>query len=105
MIRWSLASSIRRVGDKGSVSRQELACRTRVPDLGDRFVKAIVNRIEALRDNSGKGRIVAEFDRPFVRELIHPPFRIAYRIEPKRVRIVRVRRGERLLSESGDEDE
>ena len=46
-----------------------------------------------------------EFDRTFVRELIHPPFRIVYRLEPKRVRIVRVWRSERLLSRLGDEDE
>ena len=51
------------------------------------------------------GRIVPEFDRTFVRELIHPPFRIVYRLEPKRVRIVRVWRSERLLSRLGDEDE
>ena len=75
-----------------------------VPDVGDRFVKAIVTRIEALRDHPGMGRIVPEFDRPFVRELIHPPFRIVYRLEPKRVRIVRVWRSERLLSRLGDED-
>ena len=47
-----------------------------VPDVGDRFVEAIITRIEALRDHSEMGRIVPEFDRPFVRELIHPPFRI-----------------------------
>lgn len=76
-----------------------------VPDVGDRFVKAIVARIEALRDHPEMGRIVPEFDRPFVRELIHPPFRIVYRLEPKRVRIVRVWRSEQLLSRLGDKDE
>lgn len=76
-----------------------------VPDVGDRFVKAIVTRIEALRDHPEMGRIVPEFDRTFVRELIHPPFRIVYRLEPKLVRIVRVWRSERLLSRLGDEDE
>ena len=50
------------------------------------------------------GRIVPEFDRPFVRELIHLPFRIVYRLESKRVRIVRVWRSERLLSGLGEED-
>ena len=72
-----------------------------VPDVGDRFVKDIITRIEALQNHPEMGRIVPEFDRPFVRELIHPPFRIVYRLEPKRVRIVRVWRSERLLSGLG----
>ncbi|MDE0629046.1 MAG: type II toxin-antitoxin system RelE/ParE family toxin [Bryobacterales bacterium] len=76
-----------------------------VPNVGDRFVKAIITHIEALQDHPEMGRIVPEFDRPFVRELIHPPFRIVYRLEPKRVRIVRIWRSERLLSRLGDEDE
>ena len=75
-----------------------------VPDVGDRFVKEIIDRIEALQDHPEMGRIVPEFDRQFVRELIHPPFRIVYRLEPKRVRIVRVWRSERLLLDLGDED-
>lgn len=36
------------------------------------------------------GRVVAELDQPFLRELIHPPFRIVYRRDPKRVRVVHV---------------
>jgi plasmid stabilization system protein ParE len=68
-----------------------------VPDVGDRFVEEIVARIEALRDHPEMGRIVAEFDQPFLRELIHPPFRIVYRRDQKQVRIVRIWRSERLL--------
>ena len=68
-----------------------------VPDVGDRLVREIVTRIEALRDQPEMGRIVPEFDQPFLRELIHPPFRIVYRRDPKYVRIVRVWRSERLL--------
>ena len=75
-----------------------------VSDVGDRIVEAIITRIEALRDHPEMGRIVPEFDRPFVRELIHPPFRIVDRLESKRVRIVRVWRSERLLSGLGPED-
>ena len=43
------------------------------------------------------GRIVPEFGQTFLRELIRPPFRIVYRLDPERVRIVRVWRGERLF--------
>lgn len=63
------------------------------PDVGERFVEEIVARIEALREHPEMGRIVPEFDQPFLRELIHPPFRIVYRRDPKQVRIVRVWRG------------
>lgn len=70
--------------------------------MGDRIVEAIIARIEALPVHPEMGRIVPEFDRPLLRELIHPPFRIVYRHEPEHVRIVRVWRGERLLSHLGD---
>jgi plasmid stabilization system protein ParE len=68
-----------------------------VPEIGEWFVSEIVDRIEALRDHPEMGRIVPEFDQPFLRELIHPPFRIVYRRDAKQVRIVRVWRSERLL--------
>jgi len=69
-----------------------------VPEVGERFVEEIVTRIEALRDHPEMGRIVPEFDQPYLRELIHPPFRIVYRRDPRQVRIVRVWRSERLLA-------
>jgi plasmid stabilization system protein ParE len=68
-----------------------------VPGVGDRFISEIFQRIEVLSDNPDIGRVVPEFDQPFLRELIHPPFRIVYKREPKRVRIVRIWRSERLL--------
>ncbi len=68
-----------------------------VPDVGDRLIAEIFERIEALREHPDIGRVVPEFDQPFLRELIHPPFRIVYRRESKQVRIVRVWRSERLL--------
>jgi plasmid stabilization system protein ParE len=68
-----------------------------VPDVGDRFVTEIFERIEALHDPPDMGRVVPEFDQPFLREIIHPPFRVVYRREPKKVRIVRIWRSERIL--------
>ena len=73
-----------------------------VPDVGDRFLAEIFERIEALREHPEIGRVVPEFDQPFLRELIHPPFRIVYRRDTKHVRIVRVWRSERLLALPGD---
>jgi plasmid stabilization system protein ParE len=74
-----------------------------VPEVGERLLGEIVARIEALADHPDLGRVVPEFDQPFLRELIRPPFRIVYRRDPKQVRVVRVWRSERLL-DVPDED-
>lgn len=68
-----------------------------VPDVGDRLIEEIFERLGAPRTHPDMGRIVPEFGQRFLRELIHPPFRIVYRREPKYVRIVRIWRSERLL--------
>ena len=68
-----------------------------VPEVGDRFVSEIFHRLDALLTHPDIGRMVPEFGQPFLRELIHPPFRIVYRREPQCVRVVRVWRSERLL--------
>ena len=57
----------------------------------------IVTRIKAPRNHPEIGRSVSEFEQPFLRELIHPPFRIVYRRDPKHVHIVYVWSSERLL--------
>ncbi len=75
-----------------------------VPEVGDRFLAEIFERIEGLREHPEIGRVVPEFGQPFLRELIHPPFRIVYRRDPNHVRIVRVWRSERLLLLPNDED-
>lgn len=68
-----------------------------VPDVGVRLVAEVFQRVQTLADHPDLGRVVPEFDQPFLRELIQPPFRIVYRRDPQRVRIVRVWRSERLL--------
>lgn len=74
-----------------------------VPEVGERLIGEIVASIEALADHPDMGRIVPEFDQPFLRELIRPPFRVVYRRDPKHVRVVRVWRSERLLDVSGED--
>ncbi|AUB85193.1 type II toxin-antitoxin system RelE/ParE family toxin [Candidatus Thiodictyon syntrophicum] len=76
---------------------QEWYAEEGVPEVGDRLVAEIFERVEVLADHPDIGRVVPEFDQAFLRELIHPPFRIVYRRDPLRVRIVRVWRSERLL--------
>lgn len=87
--------SVSAVGDLEDILRwyrQE-----QVPDTGRRLVEETLQRIEALSDNPGIGRVVPEFGQKHLRELIHAPFRVVYRKESKTARVVRVWRSERLL--------
>ncbi len=66
-------------------------------DVATRLVEEIFQRVEVLAEHPDTGRVVPEFHQPFLRELIHPPFRIVYRRDFRRVRIVRAWRSESLL--------
>ncbi len=68
-----------------------------VPEVGERFVGEIFSQVERLANHPESGRIVPEFNVVNLREIIHPPFRIVYRLDDSRVRVVRVWRSERLL--------
>jgi plasmid stabilization system protein ParE len=68
-----------------------------VPEVGARFIVEIVGQAGQLVDFPESGRIVPEFGLAAVRELLHPPFRIVYRIGATKIWIVRVWRSERLL--------
>jgi plasmid stabilization system protein ParE len=73
-----------------------------VAEVGDRLIAEIIQQVERLVDHPDVGRVVPEFDQPFLRELIHPPFRIVYRRDPVRIRVVRVWHSERLPRLSPD---
>ena len=75
-----------------------------VPDVGDRLVDELITRIEALSHHPRSGRMVPEFERPRLREVVHPPFRIVYREDPMHLRIVRIWRSERPLVIPDDEE-
>ena len=68
-----------------------------VPQVGQRFVVEILDRIETLSDNPDIGRVVPEFATDNIRELIHKPFRVVYLRERSSVFIIRVWRSERIL--------
>lgn len=74
-----------------------------VPEIGERLLREIITAIEALAEHPDLGRIVPEFEQPFLRELVRPPFRIVYRRDANSVRIVRVWRSERLLEVAAEE--
>lgn len=68
-----------------------------VPEVGLRFVREVVGKVERLPTHPQKGRIVPEFGQTTLRELIQPPFRIVYRQDSSRIQVVRIWRSERLL--------
>jgi toxin ParE1/3/4 len=68
-----------------------------VPDVAERLIGEVISQVERLADLPESGRIVPEFAVAHLREIIHPPFRIVYRLEKSRVRVVRIWRSERLL--------
>jgi len=68
-----------------------------VPEVGERLIGEVISQVGRLTELPESGRIVPEFGVAQLRELIHPPFRIVYRIEKFQVRVVRIWRSERLL--------
>jgi toxin ParE1/3/4 len=67
------------------------------PDAGKRLIAEIIARVERLGAHPLSGRVVPEFNAEHLREIIYPPFRIVYRSDKNKVRIVRIWRSERLL--------
>jgi len=70
-----------------------------VPEVGERLLREILDHVETLAMFPMSGRVVPEFGIAHLREVIHPPFRIVYRVDGVRVRIVRVWRSERVLKQ------
>lgn len=68
-----------------------------VPEVGKRLTVEIVAKIERLGAHPLSGRVVPEFNVEHLREIMCPPFRIVYRHDKNKVRIVRIWRSERLL--------
>lgn len=68
-----------------------------VPHVGVRLVTEIRDRLHQLRMFPDSGRVVPEFDTPWLRELECPPFRIIYRRDDDSATVVRVWRNERLM--------
>ncbi|MDT8282997.1 MAG: type II toxin-antitoxin system RelE/ParE family toxin [Gammaproteobacteria bacterium] len=68
-----------------------------VPDVGQKFVNAILKNVQRLRVHPDSGRKVPEFNQDRIREIIHPPFRVVYLRNASSINLVRVWRSERLL--------
>ena len=68
-----------------------------VPAVGDKLLREIISQVERLGAFPESGRVVPEFGIANLREIICSPFRIIYRLDESKVRVVRVWRSERLL--------
>ncbi|MBN1365839.1 MAG: type II toxin-antitoxin system RelE/ParE family toxin [Syntrophaceae bacterium] len=67
------------------------------PDVGDRLISEIISQVERLVAFPESGRIVPEFNIENLREIIFAPFRIVYRLDKNKIKIVRIWRSERLM--------
>jgi plasmid stabilization system protein ParE len=52
------------------------------PERAVKFGDALLDRAQQAADFPNSGRMVPEFGRPDLRELIHAPIRIIYRVRP-----------------------
>jgi plasmid stabilization system protein ParE len=68
-------------------------------EVDDRLIREILASLDQLAEFPEGGRVVPEFDQPWLRELVRPPFRVVYRVDSERVRVVRIWRSERLMGE------
>ena len=66
-------------------------------DVGERLLREVVSQVERLVEFPESGWVVPELGLAQLREVIHPPFRIVYRLDGDRGRVVRVWRNERLI--------
>lgn len=67
------------------------------PAVAQKWVTSVFDRVAQLREHPESGRMVPELGRPEIRQLPHPPYRIIYRLDPKRAVILTVRHGRQEL--------
>lgn len=68
------------------------------PVAAERWVRAVFARTAQLRAYPESGRMVSELNRPEIRQILHPPYRLIYRIEAKRILVLTVRHGREELA-------
>ncbi len=64
-------------------------------DAGRETVRFVLNRLELLETFPELGRVIPEFEKPHLRELVVPPFRIAYSVRGDTILVLNVWRSER----------
>ncbi len=68
-----------------------------IPDIANKQISEILEKLERLIDHPESGRIVPEFNDIQIRELISPPYRVVYLLTDQAIQIIRVWRSERTL--------
>ena len=69
------------------------------PSASEKWVDSIFSSVEKLTTFPQSGRIVPEFSKEEIREIIHGNYRIIYQLRSSIVEILTVRHGKQLLSE------
>lgn len=68
------------------------------PGRARTFVKKLLSRIQQVAKHPELGRIVPEFRDPTIRELIEGHYRIVYKTNTKRIIILQVFEGHKLIT-------
>ncbi len=69
------------------------------PAAAERFIDELLDAGEGLGDTPQRGRVVPELPGSALREVVHRGYRLVYRVTAKRVEILTVFEGHRLLRE------
>ena len=70
------------------------------PTASDKWVVSIFKTVEKLSTFPKSGRIVPEFSRDEIRELLHGNYRIVYQVSSSVIEILTVRHGSQILPEN-----
>ena len=69
------------------------------PVYAEHLVDRIANRLDQAREFPESGRVVPEFARVEIRELIESPYRLVYRVRPDAIEVLSVLHGRQQLPE------
>jgi plasmid stabilization system protein ParE len=69
------------------------------PVYAEQVIDRVVARLEQARRHPGSGRMVPEFGRADVRELVEPPYRLVYRVREDAVEVLSILHGRQQVGE------
>jgi len=69
------------------------------PVYAEHLVDRIARRLDQAREFPESGRVVQEFARGEIRELIESPYRLVYRVRPDAIEVLSVLHGRQQLPE------
>lgn len=87
---WSVEASHRLVEIEEYIAQNN-------PSVAFEFVDKLIQKGESLIKNPLRGRIVPEFDSPFIREIIFKNYRIVYHYSKSSIEILTVFEAHRLM--------